>query len=722
MLDVRAMSILDAAELLGGSTRLVNALRFADYTGILSLPTVSDYLEMGPAGEEMLLTIPNLGRGTARELWVLLSRSRDRTLAAKAGANSDVPVELTNARSDLTVPQEDTPRNIEEVLAELSERERSILARRFGLDGREAETLAQVGESLGVTRERVRQIESKSIKRLRRRFKIDLENYLHQASSEVWGRVSSESLGAAASTERVNQDALTPLERFAVSVLGERLSKVVESVAREIDGGYLAHEIDDAAYANARKRLQSHCMEAVFPFSIDSMQGPLDRALLAAIELDPVLVQFLGYLCNRSPTRRTRRAIRVHRQLRENPGVPVPLRKLHSEYYERNSDDQCSTRDLLIVMNEARHLFLNLYEEGWAAFGPAIKATNRHESGLTMSDEDKTVEQEPNDEGSTTVAGELRRILRSGGPMGFDDLRERFMSHTKGAFSRSSVGPILLLNADFIRLAPGIYGLEEHLNDAKQLVRTQNLLLDDKQLALYCQARWAKEPAEMYPMWTPAMEKAWADWALSTGAREHLSSLLCIANIESWPVGDAERTKWRARRDIDAAFRLRNRNPIALTETVPTFQDVLRAAMFCRCRGGLSWISANRVRGLRVDDRHAHSILAFLVWLRVLKPAEHWQDWHSLHPDASSIIDALVSSIRPQSLESWPQVIRTRYLQKDFAYEGWMAEYDIEELVTLTIQPENLPEGAGIGTQGESLDDLLKAVAKKRAILNADLQ
>ncbi|HEY4743861.1 MAG TPA: sigma-70 family RNA polymerase sigma factor [Desulfuromonadaceae bacterium] len=50
---------------------------------------------------------------------------------------------------------------------ELSESEQKILTLRFGLDDHEPQTLDTIGQSFGVTRERIRQIEAKSLERLR---------------------------------------------------------------------------------------------------------------------------------------------------------------------------------------------------------------------------------------------------------------------------------------------------------------------------------------------------------------------------------------------------------------------------------------------------------------------------------------------------------------------------------------------------------------------------
>lgn len=71
-------------------------------------------------------------------------------------------------------------RAVAEALSELPERERRVVRLRFGLDDGQMRTLEEVGREFGVTRERIRQIESKTLAKLRHPMHSGhLRDYLH---------------------------------------------------------------------------------------------------------------------------------------------------------------------------------------------------------------------------------------------------------------------------------------------------------------------------------------------------------------------------------------------------------------------------------------------------------------------------------------------------------------------------------------------------------------
>ena len=78
-----------------------------------------------------------------------------------------VPDERTRGPEDELI-NADNLVHVSRLLDEMEPREATILRMRFGLDDREPQTLKEIGEALGLTRERVRQIESEALRRLYR--------------------------------------------------------------------------------------------------------------------------------------------------------------------------------------------------------------------------------------------------------------------------------------------------------------------------------------------------------------------------------------------------------------------------------------------------------------------------------------------------------------------------------------------------------------------------
>jgi RNA polymerase nonessential primary-like sigma factor len=84
-----------------------------------------------------------------------------------------------NPDPSLLLQNSDVQRHIENWLDQLTEKQCAVVERRFGLRGRDIATLEEIGAELGVTRERVRQIQIEAIKRLR--FMLQREGFSLEA-------------------------------------------------------------------------------------------------------------------------------------------------------------------------------------------------------------------------------------------------------------------------------------------------------------------------------------------------------------------------------------------------------------------------------------------------------------------------------------------------------------------------------------------------------------
>ena len=117
----------------------------------------------------------------AEEVGISAAKVSQLKLAASRPSSLDAPVsdenstEYSEVLSDASaynpfeqLREKDTSFELDNVLEKLDQRERSIIDSRFGLSGEEPITLEEVGAKLGVTRERVRQLQNLALKKMKR--------------------------------------------------------------------------------------------------------------------------------------------------------------------------------------------------------------------------------------------------------------------------------------------------------------------------------------------------------------------------------------------------------------------------------------------------------------------------------------------------------------------------------------------------------------------------
>ena len=80
---------------------------------------------------------------------------------------SDMVADTNNPSPDVAVLDADNIRQLMDLLENIDEREAAILRLRYGLNGEEPMTLKEIGQRVGLTRERVRQIEHEALRKLR---------------------------------------------------------------------------------------------------------------------------------------------------------------------------------------------------------------------------------------------------------------------------------------------------------------------------------------------------------------------------------------------------------------------------------------------------------------------------------------------------------------------------------------------------------------------------
>jgi hypothetical protein len=642
----------------GVSTRLERMLRETELGQLGLKAYVSDREKI----DAWMLRTPNCGRRSVSELrasacahvYHILSAAGLGPDEARASAEGLLGAQ---ARSEPGVEGPSDELGLENLidwhLSRMKPRSKEILSRRFGLKGMSKQTLEEIGRDLKVTRERIRQVEAKELRRTRElctRFPLapQLDDERRRLAEKLFGnRVHAKRAEVEALCRKLDGHL-----DLAVELTGQRSVEWLMSDAHETTHGFLRQDADLQLFQECVDELVRRSADAPMPRSLEAVTAGLDtQHAAAAVDIALGWHVAHGYVFRRRPGTRALRTAMLHGLL-STFGRPHGVADLLTRYHETAPRDLCSDRDLIIVMEAATHLFLEIEEARWAALGPYGEPPAPAMRDLELA---AAPDEEAIDDG--TVASALERALRDRGPTRVGTLIDDALDILPSGRSPRSVGPTLLMNPSrFVRALPGVWALCEQIPDERELAGADNLdyLLNPTQARTYALARHAGEPWGCYPLWTPTAEMRFCRWARRHGEPELLSSLLAIATIDAWPTAAEDKATWSDAKERGARFELCFEPRQTYFALKP--DRVLALALALDDHGTLGWITVNRILRYQACAHIAAQVLGTLSLMGItVAPVEGtpWQLPHQRGPRLAEWIGRLSELIHREGEVDW---------------------------------------------------------------------
>lgn len=695
---------LAADELL--SVRLANVLMqppFADMRFTEAIASFSDTIAS-------LLRQPNCGRKSVEEFRQVCDRHIRRRLHEAGvgeverlaalllghspptnpdGEEIGQPVPAAPAGDAYGVPEHERLFDrLEWLIAELDPRAQQILRRRNGISQDRPETLEEIGADFEVTRERIRQIEAKSIKRMRARVRrAPIASLLLAEGPSQWRALAGDRPLLRHAELHERRRAIDPYVRLALDVIQSRVEEWLDEIAQPMPFGWLSPDEDATAIEAAGSRLAAAIEERPLPQAFASLVGQ-EQACAGSIAAELILgrPQRHGYMMPPRVGARLTRLVRLHALLAADGGM-LPLEQLLVWYRAVFADDPCSERDAEIVMDAAPHLCLEIEDGCWAAIGSGGMRIP-HTLG-----EARPVGSRIEDAG--TIAHALQKTLESRGPTRLGELLDDAARILPDGRSINSIGPVLLTRRElFVRALPGVYALPDQVPAyAKAMPENWPVLFNDIQARFYALARYAGEPRRIFPLWSAAAEYALCLWARHSGGPGTFPSLLAVATIDEWPIGEAERQEWRRLQAQDGRFELGSSLRHGSAYERPTLDRAFAACRYAAAHGAFNWVAANRLTGRKIDSHGGAGLMALLIRLGALEETEkegfRWQRPHRATEAAALLASELEGAFARNSLPDWDSTIGvqlvTRALGSTERADSWVDESAVAAMLSGTV-------------------------------------
>lgn len=665
---MKAVSIEAALQFHGTSARLGRAIIGARLGDV----SLADHLVDPGMLRRRLEDCRGIGRTTVNEAYLridefLLAAERgdpgvlaildpDASSAAEE-ASVDGPSGTHSAQSDGDPDQSRTLRDVRpageklrDLVSRLSEREQFVLSRRYGLDGHPAMTLQEIAEDRHVTRERIRQIEAKALRRLRLPANQTLlAEILRRDRSAIWSRLAEDHELLTSLMMKARRSLLDPWHVLVIDLVHEGLDGWLESVARPIDAGWLKQGVDESAFRASLEKLGETAQARRLPAPIASLDDPgLDATSIeAAVAGTDALSVFEGYLCEGRAGLQARRTIRLHALAGSHlDGQLFDIATLAAMYRDRHPDDDVAPRMFQMQMEEAPHLFCRLYDSLWFVL------PQRHIAHIDSSMPWEIARPLRPAFERGTIGHRLAEFLDFG-PRSHLELRSAIVDDTQGRVAESSVGAILLTNPCFRRVAPGIFDVCVPGGSYEDGGRVNTAFLNSRHARFYCHARYGGAPIDWYPAWGAQLELWLVRWARLQADDELLRSLLYVVEPSVWPAPPDEIAYWTHLKETEAAWLIgseRRTDPgqrtLDASQLLPT---IAQLAYF----GWTSWIAVNRTTDVRGDFHASADVLAFLAKAGLVRAPDDWQKRHVATDLVDSVFTRACREMHEQGALDW---------------------------------------------------------------------
>jgi hypothetical protein len=361
--------------------------------------TVADVVERWGEAARALLGFKNLGRKSLDELKRVIEELLHRRLAKLIPENRLPPaIKLDDVIGDcdpkfaeslldlyaslsheIVSPSDprfviesgiDVREQITDVISSLPRKEKDVLFRRFGLQGHGTRTLGEIGNEFYVTRERVRQVEAKAIKRLRVGARTAVfKHLLDLDANTLWDSLSLGSeLLLPEDLEQRHRD-IEPVQQLAITVVYGDLGKWVTESGTPLGAGWIRTDRPVEAVRTMIAAVGDYLRYLPLPRSVGGIAEDLDipvKDVPLAVRASGRFHVFEEYVLKGIVGAQARRTVRFHKVFLEHQDenlldFTIPL----ATYRTRYPEDGVGPRIFDLQMRGTPHLFAPIFDSVW---------------------------------------------------------------------------------------------------------------------------------------------------------------------------------------------------------------------------------------------------------------------------------------------------------------------------------------------------------------------